>query len=102
MAHRNMNALAAALLTAMLTLDAVYAASPSLPLAEGGHTTRRESSISCGEGRQLLQRQGFRQVRTINCRGAYFVYGAQRSSFQYEITVDVRNGQIVDLRRVGN
>jgi hypothetical protein len=102
MAHPNMKALAAALFTATITLDAACAASPSLPPAEGGHTIRREQSISCGEGRQLLQRQGFRQVRTINCRGTYFAYGAQRSNLQYEITVDARNGQIVDLRRVGN
>jgi|SRR5262245_29900785 hypothetical protein len=57
--------------------------------------------ISCARGAELLRNRGFRDVRSINCRGRYFVYRAARRGNRFEIALSSRNGEVVDLRRLG-
>lgn len=57
-------------------------------------------SISCVEGRRQLRRRGFRDVRTIDCRGRFFVYHAWRGARRYEIAINRQNGRVLDVRQI--
>lgn len=58
-------------------------------------------AISCAEGARRVRNRGFRNVRSINCSGRYFVYRAWRGNRQYEIAVRRSNGRVVDVRLIG-
>jgi hypothetical protein len=58
-------------------------------------------SISCAEGARRVRNRGFRDVRSVNCSGRYFVYRGWRGNNRYEIAVRRSNGRVVDVRRVG-
>ena len=58
-------------------------------------------SISCAEGARRVRDRGFRNVRSIDCRGRYFVYRGWRGNRQFEIAVRRSNGRVVDVARVG-
>jgi hypothetical protein len=58
-------------------------------------------SISCAEGARRVRNRGFRDVRSVDCRGRYFVYRGWRDGRQFEIAVRRSNGRVADVRRVG-
>ncbi|CAH0342261.1 hypothetical protein [Rhizobium sp. CECT 9324] len=58
-------------------------------------------SITCQEGRDRLRRHRFRDIRTVDCRGRFFVYRATRDGRRFEIALNRNNGRVVDMRRVG-
>jgi len=58
-------------------------------------------SISCAEGAPRVRSRGFRNVRSINCSGRYFVYRGWLGNQQFEIAVSRSNGRVVDMRPVG-
>lgn len=100
---RTGNALVLASLLAVLLDAQAVSAAAGAPFtdAQGGHTVRRQNSISCAEGQRLLRRDGFGQIISIDCRGTNFVYRARRGGQLYEVAINRFNGEIVDLRRVG-
>jgi len=55
--------------------------------------------ISCGEGKRLLRRLGYRDVRTENCRAPNYRYEARRNGRWFEIRMDT-SGDINRIRRV--
>jgi hypothetical protein len=56
--------------------------------------------ISCSEGARIIRNRGFRDVRTVDCRGRYFVYRASRSGSRFEIALSARDGRVSDFRRL--
>jgi hypothetical protein len=66
-----------------------------------GSNVSNGRSITCQEGRNRLRQRGFRDVRTIDCRGRFFVYRGTRNGRLYEIALNRTNGRVVDFRRVG-
>ena len=57
--------------------------------------------ITCREGERLIRSRGFRDVRTVDCRGRFFVYHARRDGSRFEIALNRRDGRVMDFRRVG-
>lgn len=54
--------------------------------------------IHCSQGARLLRNRGYRNVRTLDCRGSHFVYRGDRRGRSFEITVRARDGRITDIR----
>lgn len=55
--------------------------------------------ISCGEGRDIVRRFGYRNVHTENCRAPNYVYTASRHGDRFEVRINV-NGEINRVRRI--
>src|SRR5262245_31706596 len=66
-------------------------------IGKGGGFGRR--GISCGQGRRIDERRGFRNVRPRSCEGRTFVYNGRRRGNDYRIEVRRRDGRIVDIER---
>jgi hypothetical protein len=56
--------------------------------------------ITCSEGAWILRNRGFRDVRSVDCRGRYFIYRASRSGWRFEVAIRSRDGRVVDFRRI--
>jgi hypothetical protein len=56
--------------------------------------------ITCREGERLIRNRGFRDVRSVDCRGRFFVYHARRGVIRFEIALNRSNGRVVDFRRL--
>lgn len=54
--------------------------------------------IHCSQGARLLRNRGYRNVRTLDCRGSHFVYRGDRLGRSLEITVRARDGRITNIR----
>ena len=57
--------------------------------------------ITCSQGARIIRDRGYRNVVQRSCRGAVFVYRADRRGSRYEINVRSRDGRVVSSRRVG-
>ena len=55
--------------------------------------------ITCGQGRRIVERRGFRNVRVRSCQGRIFVYSGRRRGGDHRIEVRRRDGQIISVRR---
>ncbi|UJW75070.1 hypothetical protein [Rhizobium sp. SL42] len=66
-----------------------------------GSNVSNGRSITCQEGRNRLRHHGFRDIRTVDCRGRFFVYRATRDGRRFEIALNRHNGRVVDMRRTG-
>ncbi|WP_159952483.1 hypothetical protein [Rhizobium sp. 18065] len=66
-----------------------------------GSNVSNGRSITCQEGRNRLRSNGFRDIRTVDCRGRFFVYRATRDGRRFEIALNRHNGRVVDMRRSG-
>ena len=55
--------------------------------------------ITCGQGRRIVERRGFRNVRTRSCRGRIFEYSGRRRGDNHWIDVRRRDGRIVSIER---
>jgi hypothetical protein len=55
--------------------------------------------ISCAQGRRIVERRGFRNVRTRSCSGNTFRYSGRRGRDEFRIDVSRRDGRIVGIRR---
>jgi hypothetical protein len=58
-----------------------------------------KGGITCGQGRRIVERRGFRNVRARNCQGRTFVYSGRRGRADHRIEVRRRDGRIVSIRR---
>lgn len=65
-----------------------------------GSSINHGRSISCSQGARILRNRGFRDVRSIDCRGRHFVYRAWRGNQRFQITIDLRTGRVTDVRRI--
>jgi hypothetical protein len=55
--------------------------------------------ISCAQGRRIVERRGFRNVRTRSCSGNTFRYSGRRGRDEFRIDVRRRDGRIVGIQR---
>jgi hypothetical protein len=55
--------------------------------------------ITCGQGRRIVERRGFRNVRPRSCEGRTFVYAGRRRGDDFRIEVRRRDGQITSIER---
>jgi hypothetical protein len=56
--------------------------------------------ISCWEGRRIVRRAGFRDVRSITCYGEIYRYRGWRRGHQWRIAVDSDTGRIIRARPI--
>jgi hypothetical protein len=56
--------------------------------------------ITCSDGARIIRNRGFKDVRTVDCRGRYFVYRASRGGSRFEIALQARDGRVADFRRL--
>jgi hypothetical protein len=56
--------------------------------------------ISCGEGRNIVDDNGYNRVRTIECGGGTFTYMGRRDGDTFQVFVNSRTGRIVGRREV--
>lgn len=55
--------------------------------------------VSCNEARSILQREGYRILRTIRCGGNYHKFSAHRRGVDYRIHVMTSRGKrMIDAR----
>jgi hypothetical protein len=66
-------------------------------MGKGGGFGRR--GITCGQGRRIVERRGFRNVRPRSCEGRTFVYNGRRRGDDFRIEVRRRDGQITNIER---
>jgi len=55
--------------------------------------------LSCAEGRRIVDRRGYNNVRAIDCWPRYYHYRATRAGIWYIVRFDSRTGRIVRVRR---
>lgn len=55
--------------------------------------------ISCGDGRRILRREGFRDVKASNCRGPNYRYTGWKRGKKFDVRMST-TGEITRLRRV--
>jgi hypothetical protein len=55
--------------------------------------------ITCAQGRRIVERRGFRNVRSRSCQGRIFVYSGRRAGSDHRIQVRRRDGRIISIRR---
>ena len=55
--------------------------------------------VTCGEGRRILRREGFREVQASNCRGPNYRYTAWKRGKKFDIRLSA-SGEITRIRRV--
>lgn len=65
-----------------------------------GTSLNNGHAITCRDGERILRNRGFRDIRRVDCRGRFFVYRARRGGDRFEITINARNGRVVDVRRI--
>ena len=58
-----------------------------------------KGGITCGQGRRIVERRGFRNVRARSCQGRIFVYSGRRRGDIHRIEVRRRDGRIISIRR---
>jgi hypothetical protein len=56
-------------------------------------------TLSCGQGRQIVRRSGFRDVRTVECDGQNYKYTGYRRGDTWLVMVDSRTGEIIRRNR---
>jgi hypothetical protein len=54
--------------------------------------------IRCWEGRRIVRRAGYRDVRTLSCDGRIYRYSGWRRGKLWRISVSSRSGQIIRAR----
>jgi len=59
-----------------------------------------DEQITCGEGRQVVRRSGYRNVQPLRCSGDIFRYRAFRRGLSWIVRVDSWSGRIVSARRM--
>lgn len=56
--------------------------------------------VSCGEGRNIVDDNGYNRVRTIECGGGTFTYLGRRNGDTYKVFLNSRTGRIVGRQAV--
>lgn len=90
-------ALALAMVSAWLL--AAPAAVPTAQAQVNVNINIGKGGITCGQGRRIVERRGFRNVRARSCQGRIFVYSGRRRGDIHRIEVRRRDGRIISIRR---
>lgn len=56
--------------------------------------------VSCGEGRSIVDNNGYNRVRTIECGGGTFTYQGRRNGDTFKVFLNSRTGRIVGRQAV--
>ena len=88
----------AAVFAGMLALPTSYVSPGYAQVDVNINIGGRRRGITCSQGRRIVERRGFRNVRAIDCRGDTFRYSGRRRGDSCRIDVRRRNGQIVGTR----
>jgi hypothetical protein len=59
-----------------------------------------DDQISCGEGRGVVRRAGYRNVQPVRCSGDIYRYRAFRRGLSWLVRVDSWSGRIISARRM--
>jgi hypothetical protein len=62
-----------------------------------GHLGTRKSRLGCRKGRDVVMSRGFRQVRSVDCRGPAYTYVARLGEGRFRIRVSSRSGRILAI-----
>jgi hypothetical protein len=54
--------------------------------------------ISCWEGRRIVRRAGYRNVRTMKCYGKIYRYQGWKRGHQWRVSVDSDTGHLIRAR----
>lgn len=66
----------------------------------GYYGGRYRDYLSCGEGRWIVDRSGYNNVRPIDCSPRFYAYRAKRKGNWWRVRVDARDGVIVNRTRL--
>ena len=58
---------------------------------------RLHDVINCAEGRDILMRQGFSNVRSIECRAPAYTYAARWEGHGFDVRLSARSGRILRI-----
>jgi hypothetical protein len=58
---------------------------------------RLHDVLACAEGRDILVRQGFEKVRSIECRAPAYTYSARWEGHGFKIRLSARSGRILNI-----
>ena len=58
---------------------------------------RLHDVIGCAEGRDILTRQGFSSVRSVECRAPTYTYVARWEGHGFNIRLSARSGHILNI-----
>jgi len=90
--------IALASLLAVPVIDASPAnAKVKIDINIGGPGSR---GISCRQGANILDDQGYYRIVAEDCSGRTFEYRARRNGKRYWIEMNSRNGDIIDRERI--
>lgn len=53
--------------------------------------------IGCAQGRDILMRQGFSNVRSIECRAPSYTYAARWEGHGFDVRLSARSGRILKI-----
>ena len=59
-----------------------------------------DERITCGEGRRVVRRAGYRNVQPLRCSGDNYRYRAFRRGLSWLVRVDSWSGRIISARRM--
>lgn len=59
--------------------------------------TRR---LNCRQARRVLRNYGYRNIRTLNCRGKRYKFNAVKRGRWYRVRMNSRNGRLFGIRRL--
>ena len=60
----------------------------------------RPRRVSCGLARDIVADHGFRRVVARDCSGRVYSFRARKNGWAYIVSVNARNGRIVDVQRL--
>jgi hypothetical protein len=58
---------------------------------------RLHDRIGCAEGRDILMRQGFSNVRSIECRAPAYTYAARWEGHGFNVRLSAHSGRILNI-----
>jgi len=70
------------------------------PYWMGDYYGAQSYRVSCGEGRNIVDDNGYSRVRTIECGGGTFTYLGRRNGDTFKVFLNSRTGRIVGRQAV--
>jgi hypothetical protein len=67
---------------------------------EEGYSPDDDYGISCGDGRDIVDQEGFNRVRVVECNGRTFTYVGLRHGDMFQVKLDSITGRILSARPI--
>ena len=61
---------------------------------------RRVGRLNCRQARRVVRNRGYRNIRSIDCRGRRFTFHAIKRGRWYRVRMNSRNGRLFGIRRL--